>query len=162
MQTKRNQPSPFVRVPKRGFTIIELLAVIVVISILGALVIPIYFDIRQETRLANEMGISGGVKRGIAHFFLDPAQGDRGVSPPSPNSDASGYPIKLSSCLSPAFTECNDACRCFDNVMDQGGITDGTWQIRAVGATEEYRSPVSSTNQWDYTPATGLFQKTVA
>lgn len=127
---------------QKGFTLIELVMVIVILAILGAVAIPQYVDLQNEARLANEAGVAGGVRAGILTFFIDPARGNRTT-----------YPAALDGAANAA---CNTGNPCFTTVLVQGGITDQWTKLSAT----TYRSSASATNVWTYTPGTGNFQKT--
>jgi prepilin-type N-terminal cleavage/methylation domain-containing protein len=129
---------------ENGFTLIELVMVIVILAILGAVAVAQYVNLRDETALSNEAGVAGGVQAGILTFFIDPARGNRTL-----------YPATLDAL--PDGTACSETNPCFTNVLVQGGITDQWTKID----TDTYRSPVNATNEWTYDPGTGTFQKTV-
>ena len=50
----------------KGFTLIELVIVIVILGILSAIVIPKYVDLTASALTASKAGISGGVKSALA------------------------------------------------------------------------------------------------
>ena len=129
---------------QKGFTLIELVMVIVILAILGAVAIPQYVNLQDEARIASETGVAGGVRAGLLTYFIDPARGNR-VS----------YPLSLDSI--PINTPCTALAPCFTNVLVQGGISD-QWQKLATVNT--YRSSVNNTNVWTYISASGSFQKT--
>ena len=126
-----------------GFTLIELIMVIVILAILGAVAIPKYVDLSSDAKSANESGVVAGVRAGLTTFFVDPARGNR-----------TSYPASLD--VAAATGLCTTAKPCFDVVLSQGGITDQWEKLTAT----TYRSPVNGTNIWTYTVATGNFQKT--
>ena len=129
-----------------GFTLIELIMVIVILSFLGVVAIPLYVDLRTEARAANEQGVVAGIRAGLLTYFVDPARGNR-----------TSYPGDLDPGITTWPTTCDTTNACFTGVLTQGGVTDGNWS-KLSAAT--YRSPASTTNVWTYTPGTGNFQKT--
>lgn len=125
-----------------GFTLIELVMVIVVLAILGAVAVPQYVNLRDEATLGNEAGVAGGVQAGVLTYFIDTARGNRQTYPAALDAAAAG--------------PCTTANVCFDGVLVQGGITDQWQKLTAL----TYRSPASATNVWTYDPAAGTFKKT--
>lgn len=116
---------------KKGFTLIELIMIIVILGILAAVAVPKYFDLQASAKLAAEKGVVGGVRAGIYTYFA--------------NNKA--YPATLDS----AATVCASATPCFDTVLGQGGIT-ADWTKSGLG----YTGPAGNT--YTYTPATGDFK----
>ena len=129
---------------QNGFTLIELVMVIVILAILGAVAIPQFVNLQGEAQLANETAVAGGVRAGILTYFIDPARGNQQT-----------YPLFLDPVA--LNTPCTAAVPCFALILTQGGITD-QWQ--KLNTLTTYRSSVNGTNVWTYTPATGNFQKT--
>lgn len=58
---------------RSGFTLIELIAVIVVLAILAGVALPKYFDYQAEAKEAACKGALGGIRAGIANFYADQA-----------------------------------------------------------------------------------------
>ena len=127
-----------------GFTLIELIMVIVILAILGAVAIPKYVDLSSDAKSGNETGVASGVRAGLTTYFVAPARGNK-----------TSYPATLDGA---AVGACSTTEICFDTVLSQGGITD---QWSKLSATT-YRSPVNTSNIWTYTPASGNFQKTTS
>jgi len=57
----------------RGFTLIELIAVIVVLAILAGVALPKYFDYATQAKISSCKGTLGGVRAGIANFYSNSA-----------------------------------------------------------------------------------------
>lgn len=117
----------------KGFTLIELIMVIVILGILSAVAIPKYYDLQNEAKIAAEKGVVGGVRAGIHTYFAQ-----NRVFPTTLDSASVG--------------NCTTANPCFDTVLAQGGIT-ADWS-KASGTT--YTGPTGST--YTYTAATGEFE----
>jgi len=118
---------------KKGFTLIELIMIIVILGILAAVAVPKYFDLQATAKTAAEKGVVGGVRAGIYTYFA--------------NNKA--YPATLDSATNAA---CATGNICFDTVLQQGGITSDWTKTSATG----YTGPAAGT--YTYTAATGDFK----
>ncbi len=58
---------------RRGFTLIELVIVIVILGILAAVAIPRYVDLSSKAREASTKGCLGGLRAAIAVFYASKA-----------------------------------------------------------------------------------------
>ena len=58
---------------RTGFTLIELIAVIVVLAILAGVALPKYFDYSANAKASSCKGTLGGVRAGIANFYANSA-----------------------------------------------------------------------------------------
>ena len=56
---------------RSGFTLIELIAVIVVLAILAGVALPKYFDYSAQARASSCKGTLGAVRSGIANFYMN-------------------------------------------------------------------------------------------
>lgn len=123
---------------KKGFTLVELLAVIVILAVLSMIALPLFVNLGSDANSSAEDGVLGGVRAGLATYFIDTARGNR-----------SFYPSALDSATSGAA--CSTGNICFNTVLAQGGvISDWT---KATATT--YTGPNNLT--YTYTSATGAF-----
>lgn len=65
----------------RAFTLIELIAVIVVLAILAGVALPKYFDYASDARESACRGSLGGVRAGISNFYANSALTDTPAYP---------------------------------------------------------------------------------
>ena len=118
---------------KKGFTLIELIMIIVILGILAAVAVPKYIDLQASAKTAAEQGVVGGVRAGIYTYF----------------AQYKAYPLTLDS----ATTACNASTPCFITVLQQGGVTSDwsksglTYTGPALGV---YTYTPSGTNAGDF------------
>ena len=65
MSMKKNTRS------SRAFTLVEVIAVMVVLAILAGVAIPKFFDYSDEARTSALQGTLGGVRSGLANYFAN-------------------------------------------------------------------------------------------
>ena len=111
---------------KKGFTLIELIMVIVILGILAAVAIPQYFNLQDDANDAAEKGIIGGVRAGIQTYF----------------AKYKDWPTALDSASAGA---CSTGNVCFGSVLAQGGVTED-WTVDASG---NYVGPNSGSYAYD-------------
>ena len=92
---------------KSGFTLIELIMIIVTLGILAAVAIPKYFDLAAQAKVSAEKGVVGGVRAGIMTYF----------------ANSKTYPGSLETNGSFVSGNCSNISICFDQVLAQGAIT---------------------------------------
>lgn len=121
---------------RRGaFTLIELIAVIVVLAILSGVALPRFFDYSAKAKESACRGALGGVRSAIANFYS--------------NSAVNGTPVY------PTIAQ----LRTVGTVM-QEAIPENPYNgdNRILAATwDSANPPVSGTRGWCYDEATGKF-----
>ncbi|HOW59551.1 MAG TPA: prepilin-type N-terminal cleavage/methylation domain-containing protein [Candidatus Omnitrophota bacterium] len=117
---------------QRGFTLIELIMVIVLLGLLAIVAIPKYYDLTTDAKTAAEQGVVGAVRSGIYTYF----------------AKNKAYPATLDAA---AVGACAVANKCFDTILDQGGIQQDWTKASAT----TYTGPAGTT--YTYTAATGQF-----
>ena len=58
---------------RTGFTLIELMAVVLILAILAGVALPRFFDYQTQAREASCKGTLGGVRAGITNFYANKA-----------------------------------------------------------------------------------------
>jgi|SaaInl7_200m_RNA_FD_contig_21_2212450_length_504_multi_10_in_0_out_0_1 MSHA pilin protein MshA len=138
----------------KGFTLIELVMVIVILGILAAVAVPKFSDISGQAKIAAEAGVVGGVRMGITTLqmgFLSGAIDSTGGG--AGNFGAGGYVTFLDTAEGTTTAAAADNPY-FGRVLSQGGVsTDWT-----KPAAQEYVGPTQSTTvSYTYTQSDGSF-----
>ncbi len=104
---------------KHGFTLIELIMVIVILGILAVVAIPRFFNLADQARTAAEQGVVGAVRGGIHTFFAQNRT----------------WPTTLEAATDVATTV-------FEGVLEQGVPTADGWSGPAANV---YTGPTGAT-----------------
>jgi MSHA pilin protein MshA len=66
---------------RKGFTLIELMAVVLILAILAGVALPKFFDYQAQAKVASCKGTLGGVRAGVANFYANAAIGGTAAYP---------------------------------------------------------------------------------
>ena len=122
---------------KKGFTLIELIMIIVILGILAAVAIPKYYNLQTQAKVSAEKGVLGGVRSGIATYYANAC-----------STGTCAYAATLDGASTAACTTANP---CFGTVMSLAVTQDWT-----KSSATSYTGPAG--NIYTYTAATGVFQ----
>ena len=117
---------------RSGFTLIELVMIIVILGILAAVAIPKYVDMQSDAQTAAEKGVIGGIRSGIMTYY----------------ADNKSWPSALDSA---STAVCDSSNACFGNVLSQP-IDDESW---TKSGTDTYEGPAG--NSYTYDSSDGTF-----
>lgn len=125
---------------QKGFTLIELVIIILVLGILAATALPKFYDMSAQAKVAAEKGVVGGVRGGIAIVYASNLL-----------NGSTNFPADLGGVIGGAAAASN---MLFSNVINPG--IDADW-FRSGGANSHvYRGPAGNT--YLYTATAGTFQ----
>ena len=125
-----------------GFTLVELIVVIIILAILGAVALPKFMDVTTKAQISAVKGAGGGLGAGVALFHANVA----GFGDDTVDSNADGWPVSTSSGAT-ALTTVAHCAEVWNGVM-QG---PPTLQAGGAYANEVYVASVFNTNSCRYT-----------
>ena len=120
----------------RGFTLIELVMIILILGIIAAVALPTFYSLKDDADIAALRAIVGGVQAGISTYYANQCM-----------LGTCAWPDKLNTYAS-CGCWCSTAKPCFDTVLTPP-ITDNTWYL-TVTATDILYQPGSSGKYWLY------------
>lgn len=122
------------RLVRRGFTLVELIVIIVVLAILSGVAIPRYIDYTARARESAVRATLGGVRTAIANFYANSALTGTAAWPTLVQMQTTGTVMQEAIQANP-----------YNN---SATIAAATWNATP---------PVSGANGWNYDAASGRF-----
>ena len=123
----------------RAFTLIELIAVIIVLAILSGIAIPKYIDYAAKAKESSCKGTLGATRSAIANFYS--------------NSALTGTPAWPTLVQMQTF----GATGVMQEALPANPYVSGATATTIAQATWAATPPVSGTNGWNYDAASGKF-----
>ena len=119
----------------RGFTLVELVIVVVVLGILAAVAIPKFLDVRQEAEIATVDHMVSSLESALSIYSSRQFMEGNPVVPHNPFGDLANVPQNYNG---------------ENNTINANTTPVGSWTFRPNGNLVLYRPKASITGGWDH------------
>ena len=154
---------------KKGFTLLELIFVIVIIGVLAVMALPKFKNLTGSSKISSEIATASTVQSAIDDVHSDWIVNDQndftwGNGMTQDDLNDNGYPKALGDCANG---------KPFSYILKNAALVNGKWTCEASGEDYIYRGPASqeesgvgenddtkpdSNDCWVYSPDDGSFR----